>query len=99
MYKQRPLCNQLFLLLIFPLFSCLTLAGDVSSVSADANSISRPLPTDRKLIDSEAVLIRRIKAEPTSLNPILMFTAVDAEFDYLLWDRPICAQLGIGVGY
>jgi peptide/nickel transport system substrate-binding protein len=43
---------------------------------------------DAKGVDHTAVLRRRLKAEPTSLNPLLMYTAVDAEFDYLLWDRP-----------
>ncbi|NOX59932.1 MAG: hypothetical protein GXP29_13895 [Planctomycetes bacterium] len=45
-------------------------------------------PSDRALVDSDATLQCRLKAEPSSFNPVLMFTAIDAEFDYLLWDRP-----------
>ena len=41
------------------------------------------------LADTSATLNRRIKADPTGLNPILMFTGIDAEFEYLLWDPPI----------
>lgn len=51
-------------------------------------SLFEPLPSDRSGVDTEAVLHRRIRAEPSTLNPLLMFTAVDAEFDYLVWDRP-----------
>jgi peptide/nickel transport system substrate-binding protein len=54
----------------------------------DTPPLFEPMPVDRKGVDTSATLHRRLKAEPTSLNPLLMFTAVDAEFDYLLWDRP-----------
>ncbi len=46
------------------------------------------LPDDRTLVDEGATLRCRLRSEPSSFNPILMFTAIDAQFDYLLWDRP-----------
>lgn len=47
-----------------------------------------PIPSDAGEVDWDATLLRRLRAEPTGLNPLLMFSAVDAEFEYLLWDRP-----------
>lgn len=58
-------------------------------------SLFEPLPADRARVDEEATLHRRIRAEPSSLNPILMFNAVDAEFDYLLWDRLFVLDAGL----
>ncbi|MCB9850998.1 MAG: hypothetical protein H6817_09890 [Phycisphaerales bacterium] len=52
-------------------------------------SLSATLPVDISRVDIDATLRRRLRAEPTALNPILMFTEIDAEFEYLLWDRPI----------
>ncbi len=67
--------------------------GTPSTVTAAALDATEPAvfarrPADEQAVDASAVLTRRIKSEPSSLNPILMFTGVDAEFDYLLWDRP-----------
>ncbi len=45
-------------------------------------------PTDPAKIDFNATLQCRLRAEPSSFNPILMFTAIDAQFEYLVWDRP-----------
>jgi peptide/nickel transport system substrate-binding protein len=47
-----------------------------------------PVPIDGRGVDYAAVLHRRIRAEPVTLNPIVMYTEIGAEFDYLLWDRP-----------
>ena len=66
-------------------------AATLAFADAEVNppSLYQPLPADRSRVDTAATLLRRVRAEPSSLNPILMFNAVDAEFDYLIWDRPI----------
>ena len=63
-------------------------AFPAETVPINPPTLTQAAPADRSRIDTDATLARRLKAEPTSLNPLLMFTAVDAEFDYLLWDRP-----------
>jgi peptide/nickel transport system substrate-binding protein len=59
-----------------------------SSAPVNPASLFQPIPADLERVDARATLSCRIKAEPVHFNPILMFTAVDAQFDYLLWDRP-----------
>lgn len=65
----------------------------VGVYAADSRAEARPLfdvaPQDRSIIDDGATLRCRLKSEPSSFNPILMFTAIDAQFEYLIWDRPI----------
>ncbi len=63
-------------------------AAPYEEALANPPSLFEKMPADRAGVDTNATLVRRLKAEPTSLNPLLMFTAIDAEFDYLLWARP-----------
>ncbi len=59
----------------------------IGPVSA-ADHVFEPIPANRSMIDEGATLRCRLRSEPSSFNPVLMFTAIDAQFDYLLWDRP-----------
>lgn len=79
---------------IFAAMSCaLATFGTVEvragAVEVNPASLSASMPEDRARIDFDATLNRRIKADPSSLNPILMFTAVDAAFEDLIWARPL----------
>ncbi len=73
--------------LFFAMLAQVALAG-TEAVDRQKSS-SCHYPQQDASVDTEANLARRIKAEPSTLNPILMYTAVDAEFEYLIWDRPI----------
>ncbi|MCA9252965.1 MAG: ABC transporter substrate-binding protein [Phycisphaerae bacterium] len=59
-----------------------------ATVCADEQPLFAPVPHDRSMVDDDATLKCRLRSEPSSFNPILMFTAIDAQFEYLLWDRP-----------
>jgi len=81
----------------FAFLGILLLPGGMAVASAPVNppALFEPLPADRARVAEQSTLHRRIRAEPSSLNPLLMFTAVDAEFESLLWDRPVVLDAGM----
>jgi peptide/nickel transport system substrate-binding protein len=84
-FKQRPIgiiCAVIYAVML----------ANVCAVQAEsppsASPLYEPRPQDRTVVDESATLRCRLRSEPSSFNPILMFTAIDAQFEYLIWDRP-----------